>query len=173
MTCYGFELDSPNLHQICILGFSQLVLKIGVIDLDLQRSFGHFNSEFQETALNVALLYWSRPANGCYTSQTYSCYSDVAPVPRIVRCRYNMGQYNTEQSTAITEVDHKSYLKLIKTPHISPSRASFMYEESIGSILKEIGGVIIIPQSTYLTGAINNIVCGFLLPVIYCYLDVN
>ena len=32
----GFELESPNLHQICILKFSQLVLKMGVIDIDLQ-----------------------------------------------------------------------------------------------------------------------------------------
>ena len=35
----GFELESPNLYRICILGFSPLVLKMGVIDLDLQ---GHF-----------------------------------------------------------------------------------------------------------------------------------
>ena len=36
ITCNGFELESPNLHQICILGFSWLVLKMGIIDLDLQ-----------------------------------------------------------------------------------------------------------------------------------------
>ena len=28
ITCYGFELESPNLHQICILGFSPLVFKV-------------------------------------------------------------------------------------------------------------------------------------------------
>ena len=33
------------------------------------RSFGHFNSEFQETAFKMALVYWARPAKGCYTSQ--------------------------------------------------------------------------------------------------------
>ena len=36
ITCNGFELESPNLHQICILGFSLLLLKMEVIDLDLQ-----------------------------------------------------------------------------------------------------------------------------------------
>ena len=29
----GFKLESPNLHQICILGFSQLVLKMGSLTL--------------------------------------------------------------------------------------------------------------------------------------------
>ena len=36
INCNGFELESPNWHQICILGFSRLILKLGVIDLDLQ-----------------------------------------------------------------------------------------------------------------------------------------
>ena len=36
ITCNGFELESPNLHQICILGFSQLLFKMEVMDLDLQ-----------------------------------------------------------------------------------------------------------------------------------------
>ena len=39
ITHHIFELESPNLHQTCILGYSQLVLKILVIDLHLQRSF--------------------------------------------------------------------------------------------------------------------------------------
>ena len=41
-----FELESSNLWQICILVYSQLVLKIGVIDCDLQGHFGHFDLEF-------------------------------------------------------------------------------------------------------------------------------
>ena len=66
-----FELESPNLYQICILGFSQLVLKMGVINYDLQ---GHLAIVLtQDTAINTALVYWSRPAKGCYTSQTCSC----------------------------------------------------------------------------------------------------
>ena len=34
--CNGCELESPNLHQIFIFGFFRLILKMGVIDLDLQ-----------------------------------------------------------------------------------------------------------------------------------------
>ena len=50
--CSGFELESTNLHQICILGFSQLVLKMGVNDIDL---LGHLaistqNSKKQHSA---------------------------------------------------------------------------------------------------------------------------
>ena len=70
-TYNGFELESPNLHQICILGFSRLVLKMEVIDIDLQ---GLAIVSTQETAFNVDHVYWSRPANGCYTSQTCSCF---------------------------------------------------------------------------------------------------
>ena len=54
ITCNGFELESPNVHKICILGFSQLILIMGVIDLDLQ---GHLAISTQETAFNVALVY--------------------------------------------------------------------------------------------------------------------
>ena len=43
---WPFGLESPNLRQICIMGYSQLVFKIGVIDLDIQGNFGHFDSEF-------------------------------------------------------------------------------------------------------------------------------
>ena len=69
ITCNGFELESPNFHQICILGFSQLVLKMEVIDLDLQ---GLAIVSSQETAFSVALVCWSKPTEGCYTSQTCS-----------------------------------------------------------------------------------------------------
>ena len=71
ITCNGFELESPNLYQICILVFSQLVLKIGVIDIDILGPLAIILTE--ETAFNIALVYWSRPAKGCYTSQTCSC----------------------------------------------------------------------------------------------------
>ena len=70
ITGNGFELESPNWHQICILGFSQLLLKMGVIDLDLQ---GHLTFSAQETEFNIALVYWSRPAKGCFMSQICSC----------------------------------------------------------------------------------------------------
>ena len=54
INCIGFEIESPDLHEMCILGFSQLVLKMGVIDLDLQ---GQFTISTQETAFVVALVY--------------------------------------------------------------------------------------------------------------------
>ena len=42
ITLHRFELESPNLHHACILGYSGLVLKMEVIDLDLPRSFWQF-----------------------------------------------------------------------------------------------------------------------------------
>ena len=38
-------------------------------------SFGHFDSEFQETVFNVALVYWSRLAKGYYTSHRALVFS--------------------------------------------------------------------------------------------------
>ena len=70
ITFNRFELELPKLHQICILGFSQLVLKMGGIELDLQ---GHLAISTHKTAFNVALVHWSRPAKGYYTSQACSC----------------------------------------------------------------------------------------------------
>ena len=46
ITRHRFELKSPNLLQTCVLGYSRLVLKMEVIDLDLQGHFGHFDLEF-------------------------------------------------------------------------------------------------------------------------------
>ena len=46
ITRHRFGLESPNLHQTCILGYSQLVLKIEVIDLAPRGHFGHFDLEF-------------------------------------------------------------------------------------------------------------------------------
>ena len=48
ITRHRFELESPNLHQSCIMGYSRLVLKIEVIDLDLEGHFDHFDSEYYE-----------------------------------------------------------------------------------------------------------------------------
>ena len=79
ITRHRFELESPNLHQTCIMRYSQLVLKMGVIDLDLQ---GHLAISTQETAFNVTLIHWSRQAKGCYTSQTCSCIIVLGPRTR-------------------------------------------------------------------------------------------
>ena len=51
ITFHRFEVELPNLHQTCILGCSWLVLKMEVIDLDLQ---GHFVQAITWT--NVDLL---------------------------------------------------------------------------------------------------------------------
>ena len=72
ITNNGFELESPNLHQICILGYSQLVLKKEDINLDLQHYLAIIST--QETAFNVALVYWAKLAKGWYMSQTCSCF---------------------------------------------------------------------------------------------------
>ena len=48
------------------LGILSAIIENKVIDLDLQ---GHMAIiPIQETAFNVALVYWSRQAKGCYTS---------------------------------------------------------------------------------------------------------
>ena len=46
ITHHKFVLESPNLQQTCILAYFQLVLKIEVIDFDLQGHFDHFDLEF-------------------------------------------------------------------------------------------------------------------------------
>ena len=71
ITFSGFELKSPTLYQICILGFSTLALKMGGIALDLQV---HLAISTHKTAFNVALVHLSRRAKGHYTSQTCSCF---------------------------------------------------------------------------------------------------
>ena len=53
---------APNMH----LG----ILKMGVIDLDLQC---HLAISTREMAFSVALVYWSMTTKGCYTSQTGTC----------------------------------------------------------------------------------------------------
>ena len=40
ITRQGFELESPNSHRMCILGPYRMLLKMGLIDLDLQGHFG-------------------------------------------------------------------------------------------------------------------------------------
>ena len=129
ITRHRFELESPNLHQTCIMGYSRLVLKLGSLTLTFMvilviltsilenmsstrgnsewvstritkvasnlhfgilsvgienrghwpcpsRSFGHFDSEFQEMALNVALVYWYRLVKGVLHTPACSCCSN-------------------------------------------------------------------------------------------------
>ena len=53
---HRFVLESPKLHQTCILGYSLLVLKKGVIDVDLQGNYGHFDSDFYEIWLVLMII---------------------------------------------------------------------------------------------------------------------
>ena len=55
ITHHRFELWSLKLHQTCILGDSQLVLKMKVIYLDLQGNFDHFGSELEEICIVCAI----------------------------------------------------------------------------------------------------------------------
>ena len=48
VTCYGFGLQSLDMQQICILGFPLLVLKWGVIDLDLHSHWTIINQNFRK-----------------------------------------------------------------------------------------------------------------------------
>ena len=56
ITWNGFEQESQNLDQICILGFFQLVLKMGDINLDLH---GHLTiyTQNSEKQRSTSLLY--------------------------------------------------------------------------------------------------------------------
>ena len=72
ITHHKCGLQSLNLHQTCILGYSLLVLKMEVIERDLH---GHLAIILTpETSFSIALAYWSRSAKGCYMSQMCSCY---------------------------------------------------------------------------------------------------
>ena len=48
ITHHRCEPQLPNLHHTCIMDYSQLVLKVEVINFDLQGHFGNFDSEFWE-----------------------------------------------------------------------------------------------------------------------------
>ena len=81
ITCNGFELKSPNLHQICILGLSYRVLKIRVIDVDFQGNLG------------LSGLYCTRPfkvAKGCCLSQCApgARFTDVFSIAIQIRWKF-------------------------------------------------------------------------------------
>ena len=56
ITCNAFLLKSQNLHQIYILGFSQLVLKMGVIDIDLQGPLA-ISTQYSKKLHSTFILY--------------------------------------------------------------------------------------------------------------------
>ena len=74
ITPLRFELEPPNLHQICIMGYLQLILKMVVIDPHPQGHFGHFDSEcyattWKNTQTNTHFAVWSSTS-----SQWVNCH---------------------------------------------------------------------------------------------------
>ena len=70
--------------------FNVILAIMGAIDRDLQ---GHLAISTDKTAFHIALVHWSKPANGCYTSQTCSCLSYVTA--------YSCTDSNVDTSDAI------------------------------------------------------------------------
>ena len=68
--CNVSELQSPDLRQMYILGFSHLVWQSGSLILTFKVTWPF---RLQETAFNAASVHWSRMAKWCYTSQMSSC----------------------------------------------------------------------------------------------------
>ena len=97
ITCNGVELESPNLYQIWILGFPQLVFKMEVIELDLQRHLVIISTK--KTTFNIAPVYWSRSAKGYFTPQTCSCIF-TASLCQDSPCRHQATQ---QQCTLINQ----------------------------------------------------------------------
>ena len=48
ITRQGFDLGTPFLHRMCILGPFSALLKMGLIDLDLQGHFGLLTDQFSQ-----------------------------------------------------------------------------------------------------------------------------
>ena len=55
ITRQGFDLESPFLHRMCILGPFRTLLKMGSIDLDLQGHFGLKLTDFRKFELVCAI----------------------------------------------------------------------------------------------------------------------
>ena len=53
ITRHAFDLGSPNLHQMCILGPSRTLLKFVLIDFDLQ---GHLSAKTVQIRKNGLIL---------------------------------------------------------------------------------------------------------------------
>ena len=78
---------TPNMH------FSAGI-ETGVIHLDL-KVFWSFDSDLQETAFNVALVYWSRPTKGYYK---YQCTLVVWPCYAIESLKVCITDYDSPDS---------------------------------------------------------------------------
>ena len=92
ITCNGFELEWPNLHQICILGLSQLVLQM----MPLTLTFKVIWPSFRRKKLHSTLLLYidlGRPRGyQLYIRASLGCglihYSQMKPYGGIDLWRY-------------------------------------------------------------------------------------
>ena len=77
ITHHRFELESPDVHQTCIMGYSQLILKLRVIDLDLQGHFGSLPLNSRKFAPNMHLqIQWTGIENGGHWPWPMVCRGD-------------------------------------------------------------------------------------------------
>ena len=80
MTRYVFERASPNLHQLSIMGLSRVLLKIVVIDLDLQGHLGTKMVQISEkrTCSTLTLLKHAVRPRGCSAPNAVLVYILIA-----------------------------------------------------------------------------------------------
>ena len=62
ITCNGFLAANTKFEPNMYFGILSAGIENGGHWPGPSRSFGHFDSEFEETTFNVALVYWFRPA---------------------------------------------------------------------------------------------------------------
>ena len=55
ITLHAFELGSPDLHQICILGLSRTLLKMALIERDIQGHLGAITVEIVQNWLDPTI----------------------------------------------------------------------------------------------------------------------
>ena len=75
ITHQRFELESPNLHQACILGYSELILKIGVIDINFQ---GHLAISSPRNGIQLCSCIPIQASQGVLHIPTWSCYAMIS-----------------------------------------------------------------------------------------------
>ena len=93
ITCNIFELESPNLHQKCILEFSKLVLKMWVV-ID-QNLHGHLAISTQNSKKPLSTLLLCTDlgqARGVTHTRTCSCFNDchkMICIKSSCKCHYH------------------------------------------------------------------------------------
>ena len=57
ITRQGFTLESPNSHRMCILGPFRMLLRVGLIDHDLQGHFGLKLTNFHKFEPGLTIIH--------------------------------------------------------------------------------------------------------------------